>query len=146
MAVELDRSRERSGCIALAVVVAGVAVIVLFAVAGRSTLVSGSPHWPVFPAWLTGPLHGLIARPRLSPTAVDDGLSAVLVTMTIAYFVALGSARSLPVGAIAAFIVLVEAILLLEPAAADVGPLQLPRLRAVVGSPWAEPLHARDRP
>jgi hypothetical protein len=65
----------------------GVAAIVLFAAAGPSLLVSrgGLP----FPAWLSGPLHGLFGRLTGGRQTLEFGLSAVLVTMAVAYGVAL---------------------------------------------------------
>lgn len=102
-----------SGAIAMASLVAAVFVLVLFAASGPSLIVARSTR--VFPGWESGPLHGLFGAvpPRLSALIV--GLSLLVVAMTVAYGVALGSARSLSGRTIAGFVVLLHLLLALSP-------------------------------
>jgi hypothetical protein len=108
--------RPIAAWLALAVLLAGVAATVVVAAAGPSILVAGSQRWTSFPDWLAGPLHGLFGRVMPRPSSLGRDFSAVIVAVTLAYFVALGTARSLPTRGIAAFIVIAEAILFLGPA------------------------------
>lgn len=121
--------------IALTVLVAGAAATVIFAAAGPSVLVTGSQKWSSFPGWLAGPLHGLFGHLTVRARLLNDGFSAVLVAMTVAYFVILGSADSLSTRCIAVFVIVVEAILLLGP------PLQLTDLFNYLGYARLDAIH-----
>lgn len=105
------------GRLALGWLVVASLAVVMFAASGPSVLVPGSTI--SFPNWEAGPLHGLIGRPIDNATTLGLGWSAVLLAMLAAYGVALASARSLSMRAIAVSVVAVHAILLLGP------PLQL---------------------
>ena len=105
------------GQLALGVLVVASLVVVVFAASGPSVLVPASTI--SFPNWEAGPLHGLIGRPIDDATTLGLGWSAVLLAMLAAWGVALASARSLSMRAIALCVVALHVILLLSP------PLQL---------------------
>jgi len=105
------------GQIALVVLLVASVAVVLFAASGPSVLVPGSTI--SFPNWEAGPLHGLIGRPIANPTVLGLGWSAVLLAMLAAWGVALASARSLSMRAIAGCVLGLHVIVLLSP------PLQL---------------------
>lgn len=111
--------RQAVAWTALAVLLAGCLVIVLYAAAGRGPLVSGSLAWPSFPGWLAGPLGGLLAHPELPQRTVLDWFSAVVGTMTVAYFAVLWRWRSVSARVLIGFVLAAEMVLLLGP------PLQL---------------------
>jgi alpha-1,6-mannosyltransferase len=113
-AVAVEKGRAVA-LLALGVLLAGVAAVVIFAAAGPSILVVGSLRWGIFPRWLSGPLSGVFGRLTERPRVLGDGLSAVMLAMTFAYFVVLRSAHALSTRAITVFIVLAEAIVLLGP-------------------------------
>ncbi len=98
---------------ALASLVAGVFVLVVFTASGPSLIVSRSVR--VFTSWEAGPLHGLFG---LIPPRFDTlmaGLSLLVGALAVAYFVALASARSLSARAIVLVVVALHLILLLSP-------------------------------
>lgn len=111
----------RAAHYALGTLIVGALAVVLFATAGPSVLVPQSGQ--VFPSWEAGPLHAVLGPLASSlsgaKNALDIGFSAVIVLMTLAYFVLLGSARSLSTRAIVLGVIALHAILVLSP------PLQL---------------------
>ena len=122
-----------AGWLALAALIAGCLAIVLVAAAGPSLLVPRS-HL-AFPGWLAGPLHGLVGTVQTDPQTLKWGFSAVVVAMTIAYGVALASARLLSMRMIVVAVVALHAILLLGP------PLQLNDLFNYLGYARLGALH-----
>jgi len=107
----------RSGQAALAVLLLGVAVVIVFSTAGSSILVPRSGA--VFPGWEAGPLHSLFGHPSLSDGTMTIAYSALLVLMLPAYACALLAARSMSLRAIWIAVAALNLILLLGP------PLQL---------------------
>jgi hypothetical protein len=104
------------GVIALAGILAATIAIVLTAAGAPSILVPRSGI--VFPAWVAGPLHHLLAHPISGPQTLARSLSITLAAMFVAYTVVL--------------------------VAAPQRRLQLPRLRAAGGTARPQPLHAHD--
>jgi len=113
----LPRARVRlgptAGALALASLVAGVFVLVLFTASGPSMIVSRSIR--VFTPWEAGPLHGLFGAVPPRFDVLIAGLSLLLGALTIAYFVALASARALSTRSIVVVVVALHAILLMSP-------------------------------
>jgi alpha-1,6-mannosyltransferase len=102
-----------AGRIALGAISLGALAVVLVASARRSPLV---PHSGIaFPPWEAGPLHGLIGAPIRSATAINIGLSVVLVLMLLAYGAVLLAVRSLSKRTIVIWIVAMHVLLLLSP-------------------------------
>ena len=119
--VRLPRVRvalgPRAGRIALAALLLGTFAVVVFATARATPLV---PHSAItFPHWESGPLHGLFGHLIGNATAINLGLSVVVVAMLVAYLVAVMAVRTLSMKTIAIWIVVMHVILLLSP------PLQL---------------------
>ena len=106
-----------AGRFALATIVIGALMVVVFATAGPSVLVPQSTH--VFPRWEAGPLNGLFGTLTHNATALNVGFSVVLVAMTAAYFVVLASVRTLSMRVIVLCVIALHVILLMSP------PLQL---------------------
>jgi alpha-1,6-mannosyltransferase len=107
-----------AGRFALATLLIGSLVVVLFATAGPSVLVPQSGH--VFPGWESGPLHAVLGGLNLHhATALNIGFSIVLVAMMAAYLVVLASVRTLSMRLIVASVIALHVILLMSP------PLQL---------------------
>ena len=129
----LALSRPLVGRLALVALVAGCVGIVLVAAAGPSLLVPRSRF--AFPGWLSGPLHGLVGPVHVDPQTLTWGFSAVVVAMTVAYAVALASARVLSTQMIVTAIVALHAVLLLSP------PLQLTDLFNYLGYARLGALH-----
>jgi Glycosyltransferase family 87 len=102
-----------AGRFALAGMILGALVVVAFSAAGPSVLVPRSEV--AFPAWLSGPLHGLFGRLNQDPLGMSIGLSALLLAMGVAYGVALASVRTLSMRTIAICIVALHLILFLGP-------------------------------
>ena len=101
---------------ALAALVLGVFLVVVFATAGASALVPTSQL--TYPTWEAGPLHvlhGPLAHLLGSPHGLNFGLSAVLLVMLVAYAAVLATVRSLSMRSIVITIVALHAILLLSP-------------------------------
>jgi hypothetical protein len=105
------------GVIALAVILAATIGIVLTAAGAPSILVPRSGI--VFPAWVAGPLHHLLAHPISGPHALARSLSITLAVMFTAYVIVIAAARSLSMWVIVAVVVALHLVLLLGP------PLQL---------------------
>jgi alpha-1,6-mannosyltransferase len=102
-----------AGRFALATLILGALAMVLFDTAGPTSLVPRSDQ--AFPAWEAGPLHGLIGPFNPSMKAVTFGLSVVIISMLIAYAVAVAAVRSLSMRVIVVCIVALHVILLLGP-------------------------------
>lgn len=102
-----------AGRFALATLIVGAFAVVVFATAGPSVLVPQSSR--VFPGWEAGPLHGLFGTLTHNGTALNVGLSVVLVTMTLAYFVVLASVRTLSMQLIVMSVIALHVILLMSP-------------------------------
>ncbi len=114
-----------AGRIALASLMLGTLLVVLFATARRSPLV---PHSGIaFPGWEAGPLHGLLGLTVRSNYAVSMGLSVVLAGMLLAYGVAVLAVGTLSMRTIAVWVIAVHVILLMSP------PLQLTDLFNYLG-------------
>lgn len=101
------------GAVALAAVVAAALAVVAFASAAPSVLVPRSTV--SFPAWLSGPLHGLFAGLTTDANTLSWGFSAVVVGMGLAYCVAIAAARTLRMRLIVGCVLLLHVILLLSP-------------------------------
>jgi hypothetical protein len=104
---------------------AGTAAVVIFAAAEPTVLVFNSPV--SFPNWLSGPLHGVFGHLVGRAKVLNDGFSALIVMMTLAYVVTLSTARALSMRAIAVFVVASAVVLALSP------PLQLTDLFNYLG-------------
>ena len=103
----------RAGKIALATITVCALAMVLFATHGPTTLVPRASE--IFAAWEAGPLYQLLGPLKVGATATNYVLSALILAMLIAYFVALAALRTLSMRMIAACIVVVQLILLLAP-------------------------------
>jgi hypothetical protein len=99
--------------IALATLLASTLLVVVFSTAAPSLLVPASQF--TFPHWFSGPLHGLFGHLTQDPMGLSVGLSILLVTMGLAYGVALAAVRTLSMRTIAVCVVALHAILLLGP-------------------------------
>ena len=132
------------GPVALAVLVAMTLCVVLVASAAPSNLVQGS--YGTFPTWMAGPLHGLLSpllqnaagKATLPWQTVDYGYTGVLVLMMIAYAVAVASARTLSMRAIAATLAVLYLLLALSP------PLGLSDVFNYLGYARLEGLHGMN--
>ncbi|HEY2651580.1 MAG TPA: glycosyltransferase 87 family protein [Solirubrobacteraceae bacterium] len=102
-----------AGRMALASLLLSAVALVLFSTSGPSILVPRSNE--VFPGWEAGPLHLLSAGLPRSVYTLDYGLSVILVVMTLGYFVAIASARTLSMRLIVGCIVALHVILLMGP-------------------------------
>jgi alpha-1,6-mannosyltransferase len=103
----------RAGKVALATIVAGALILVLFATHGPTTLVPRSSQ--IFARWEAGPLYGLVGDLKVGPTATNYALTALILAMLAAYGVALSALRTLSTRMIAAAIVAASLILMLGP-------------------------------
>ncbi|HET9104260.1 MAG TPA: glycosyltransferase family 87 protein [Solirubrobacteraceae bacterium] len=117
----LPRPRIRVGARAarasIAVIGLATVAVVLVATSGPSVLVPRSTI--TFPAWMAGPLNGLIPLVSHNPQTIGIGYTVVLVAMFGAYLVLLGSAQAVSLRLVLAAVGALELILLLGP------PLQL---------------------
>src|SRR5579871_968122 len=86
-----------AGRAALATLVLGTLALVVFETAGPTVLVPRSNK--EFPAWESGPLHGLFgtlhASSSSSAVAINWSVSGLLIVMLLAYGVALAAVRTL---------------------------------------------------
>jgi Glycosyltransferase family 87 len=114
-----------AGRLALASMLVGALTVVVFATAQPSTLVPSS--YLGFPHWESGPLHGLFGHITSNATALNIGLSVVVVAMGVAYGVALLAVRTLSMRMIVVCIVALHVILLMSP------PMQLTDLFNYLG-------------
>jgi hypothetical protein len=103
----------RAGRAALATLLIGMLVLVVFDTASPSALVPRSNV--VFTPWEAGPLHGLFGHLRASTTVVNWSLSGLLIVMLLAYGVALAALRTLSMRMIVVCVLVLHAIILLEP-------------------------------
>jgi len=103
----------RAGKIALATIVAGALILVLFATHGPTILVPRSSQ--IFAKWEAGPLYGLVGSLKVGPTATNYALTGLILIMLAAYGVALSALRTLSMRMIAASIVAASLILMLGP-------------------------------
>jgi len=111
--------------LAFGALIAATAAIAVYAAAQPSILVPRSTA--AFPGWLAGPLHGLFGSLPHSRGALEFGLSAVLVGMTIAYVIALLAVRTVSMRALWIVVGVLMALLLVTP------PLQLTDLFNYLG-------------
>lgn len=102
-----------AGTIALASMVLGVAAIVAFAASGPSVLVPRSNE--VFPPWEAGPLHAIFSALPRNGLTLQYGLSAVVVVMTVAYFLVAAAARTMPMRRLVIAVLALHVILLMSP-------------------------------
>jgi alpha-1,6-mannosyltransferase len=102
-----------AGRVALAVLIFGMLVLVVFDTAGPSVLVPRSDV--AFAGWEAGPLHGLVGHVHVSTGAVDWAVSGLLIVMLLAYAVALAAVRTLTMRTIAVGVVALHVILVLAP-------------------------------
>jgi hypothetical protein len=121
----LLRFGPRVGQLALAVIVAGALMLVVFATARNSVLVPRSTFG--FPGWEAGPLHFIFGRPKLGYWTLNYALSVFLVVMLLTYGVVLMAVRSLSMRLIAVTVVALHVILLMAP------PMQLTDLFNYLG-------------
>jgi hypothetical protein len=122
-----------AGRIAIGTLIAATFAIVATASAGPSILVPRSNV--IFPNWEAGPLHIVIPRLITNPQTLGDVFSCVMVVMLVAYAVALGAVRSLPLRTLVIAVVAVHLILLLSP------PMQLTDLFNYLGYARLGALH-----
>ena len=108
---------SRTAWLALTVLILATLAVVAYATSGPTILVPRSAR--VFPAWEAGPLHLVTSRPLTDPWALDVIFSLVVVTMVVAYGLAMLAIRSLTMRALVIVIVVLHVILLMSP------PLQL---------------------
>lgn len=103
-----------AGRAALGTLVLGSLLVVAFTTSGPTALVARSVA--TFPAWEAGPLHAISADLNIgNSTALNVGLSLVLVTMLLAYLVALTAVRTLSMRVIVGCVLALHVILLLGP-------------------------------
>ena len=133
---------RRGGWIALSVLLLATLAVVAYASSGPTVLVPRSVR--VFPNWEAGPLHLITSRPLNDRWTLDVIFSCVLVAMLIAYGVAMAAIRSLTMRSIVIVVRDPAPDPAAEPAAAAVGHLQLPGLRAARGAAPHLAVHARD--
>jgi Glycosyltransferase family 87 len=114
-----------AGRVALASLILGALAVVVFATAAPSPLVPRS--YLGFPHWESGPLHGLFGHITNDSNALNLGLSAIVLAMTLAYGAALVSVRTMSMRVIVLCILALHAILLMSP------PLQLTDLFNYLG-------------
>ena len=93
------------------------ATVVLVAASGPTPLVPRSEQ--SFPAWVAGPLHGLLKPLSLAPATTVGWFSLLVVAMLLAYAVALLTVSALSTRVVIVSIVALHVLLLLSP------PLQL---------------------
>ncbi|HTX45248.1 MAG TPA: glycosyltransferase family 87 protein [Solirubrobacteraceae bacterium] len=109
--------RAAVGLIALALLIAGTVTIVLVASAGPTPLVPRSSI--SFPAWVAGPLHGLLAPITAPNETISDWFSVLAVAMLLVYGVVLVCVRAVGTRVVIGSVLVLHAVLLFSP------PLQL---------------------
>ncbi len=103
-----------AGPSAAVTLILGALAVAAFSSAGPSVLVPRSTV--TFPGWEAGPLHLLSDwLPTNNDTALSIGLSVVVVAMTVAWGVMLGSVRRFSMRSIAVLVVALHVILLMTP-------------------------------
>ncbi|MBV9682892.1 MAG: DUF2029 domain-containing protein [Solirubrobacterales bacterium] len=103
----------RAGKLALATITVCALAMVLFATHGPTTLVPRASE--IFAGWEAGPLYQLLGPLKVGAAATNYALSALILAMLAAYFVALAALRTLSMRMLVACIVVVQLILLLGP-------------------------------
>ncbi len=114
-----------AGRIAIASLLIGAFVLVVFATGRASVLVPRSSFG--FPHWMAGPLHFLFGRPTAHFSALQFSYSGLVLIMTAAYFTAVLAWRTLSTRVIVITVVALHVILLLAP------PMQLTDLFNYLG-------------
>ncbi len=109
--------RHAAGLVAVLGLLAATATVVLVAASGPTPLVPRSEQ--SFPAWVAGPLHGLLKPLSLAPATTVGWFSLLVVAMLLAYAVALLTVSALSTRVVIVSIVALHVVLLLSP------PLQL---------------------
>jgi uncharacterized membrane protein len=109
--------RTAVGLIALGLLIAGTATVVLVASSGPTPLVPRSSV--SFPAWVAGPLHGLLAPIAARNQTISDWFSLLVVAMLLAYGLALVCIRAVSARVVIGCVLVLHAVLLFSP------PLQL---------------------
>lgn len=122
-----------SARLALAWLLIGAGAIVAFSTSGPTVLVPRSNE--VFPGWLAGPVHLISQGLPHDPKTLGYGLSVVLVTMLVAYFVVLVSAARFTTRTIVVSVLALHVILLMSP------PLQLTDVFNYIGYARLGALH-----
>jgi hypothetical protein len=107
-------ARLWAGAVALAAIVLLSALVVLMAAEGPSGLAPTS-HTDYFPAWMAGPLGGLLPGLTSSGTALRYLFTAAIVAMFVGYLVLLRNVSALPARWVVAAIAGVHAIFFLAP-------------------------------
>jgi hypothetical protein len=106
-----------AGGAALAFMLAATLLVAVYATGAPSPLVPHS-HFG-FPTWMAGPLSFVFGHPTAPFEIIEEGYSAFLLAMLLAYLVAVRASGSLSLRALALVIAALHALLLLVP------PLQL---------------------
>jgi hypothetical protein len=109
--------RQAAGVLAVLGLLAATATVVLVAASGPTPLVPRSEQ--SFPAWLAGPLHGLLKPLTLAPATTVGWFSLLVVAMLVAYTVTVLTVSALGTRFVIVSIVALHVLLLLSP------PLQL---------------------
>jgi hypothetical protein len=125
--------RPVAALLALAAIIVMVAKVVLAASSGPSLLVPRSGD--SFPAWVAGPLHGLVTPLSEPFDTLYRRFSLLVVLMLVAYVVAIVTVRALDARIVLGSIVVLHALLLLCP------PLQLTDLFNYLGYARLGALH-----
>ena len=102
-----------AGKIALATIVAGTLLLVLWSTHGATNLVPRSSE--IFAPWEAGPLYGLLGGLKAGVTVTNYALSALILIMLGAYGVSLLALRTLSMRMIVVSIVAANLILVLGP-------------------------------
>jgi hypothetical protein len=102
-----------AGGVALLVIVV-LAVLLVLVADDRPNALSPSSH-AGFPAWLSGPLGGLLSGFSFSTHTLKWGFSIVMVAMFVCYLVALACSKQINVRWAVAAVVLVHLVFLLSP-------------------------------
>ena len=103
----------RAGKIALATIVGGVLLMVLYATHAPTILVPRSSQ--IFASWEAGPLQFVLQGAHVGTTVTNYSLSALILILLGAYGVALTALRRLSTRAIVITIVAANVILMLAP-------------------------------
>jgi alpha-1,6-mannosyltransferase len=103
----------RAGKIALATIVGGLFVMVLYATHGPTILVPRSSA--IFAPWEAGPLRFVLSGVRVGTTVTNYSLSVLILVLLAAYGVALTALRTLSTRLIVVSIVAANVILMLGP-------------------------------
>src|SRR5579875_1989197 len=122
-----------AGGAALAFMLAATVLVAAYATGAPSPLVPHS-HFG-FPTWMAGPLAFVFGHPTAPFEIIEEGYSAFLIAMLLAYLVAVRAAGSLSLRAIVLVIAALHALLLLVP------PLQLNDLFNYLGYARLGALH-----